>query len=60
MCGGGGGGGYATIIMDVQSLVYVVKVITLICYYVNKDLFPDDHYHLSTGQCMKGCTAVGT
>ena len=29
------GGGYATIIMDVQSLVYVVKVITLICYYVS-------------------------
>ena len=30
----------------------------LLCF--NKDLFPDDHYHLSTGQCMKGCTAVGT
>ena len=29
-----GGGGYATIIMDVQSLVYVVMVITLIYYYV--------------------------
>ena len=43
MCvwGGGGGGGYATIIMDVQSLVYVVKVITLICYYalVSKQRF---------------------
>ena len=31
--GGGGGGEYATIIMDVQSLVYVVKFNTLICYY---------------------------
>ena len=33
-----GGGGYATIIMDVQSLVYVVKVITLICYYVKIEI----------------------
>ena len=67
VCVGGGGGGagvcyhyHGCSIPRLCGKGHYPHLLYIMLWFQNKDLFPDDHYHLSTGQCIKGCTAVGT